>query len=241
MAGPARRRLAYNHVMPIEALIFDLDGTLVDSNMVHVEAWRRVFARHGYQLSPERIFPEVGKGGDNFVPALIGEEADKRDGDALRKAQPEEYAKIVKETGLKTFPGAVELLKALRRRGVRTALATSSNVKQLQTTEKAAGVKFTELVDVVVNADDAERSKPHPDLVHATLDKLRLPPDRCAMVGDTPHDAEAAKKAAVACVGVRCGGHDDATLRGAGCVVTYANPEDLLGHFEEALRLAEAD
>src|SRR5688500_1386142 len=107
--------------MALDAVIFDLDGTLVDTNHQHVEAWRRAFDRFGYTVSPDRIFIEVGKGGDQLIPHLLGREADKNHGDALREAHPGEFARLADAQGVRVFAGAVELVEEVRRRGLRTA------------------------------------------------------------------------------------------------------------------------
>ena len=223
----------------LTALIFDLDGTLIDTNAAHVEAWARAFARHGYRVAPDRIGPEVGKGGDNLVPAILGADADRRDGDALRATNAREYAAIVAERGLRVFDGAEALLAELRRRGVRTALATSSGQEDLDATFEAAGTDLRPLFDEVVMKDDVARSKPAPDVVLAALGKLGLSPAECAMVGDTPHDAESAKRAGVVTLGVLCGGLNDArALVSAGARRVYDGPADVLAHLDEALAAA---
>jgi HAD superfamily hydrolase (TIGR01509 family) len=224
--------------MAIDGVIFDLDGTLVDTNHVHVEAWARAFADRGYKVAPDRIFAEVGKGGDNLVPAILGRRADAADGDALRAAQPKAYARLAAERGLTVLPGARELIGELRRRGVRTVLATSSNASQLETTERASGVPWRALVDDLVTADDAGHSKPAPDIVSAACRKLRMSPAQCAMVGDTPHDAESAKHAGVVLLGVTSGGHEPGALLAAGARATWAGPADLLARLDDALRVA---
>jgi HAD superfamily hydrolase (TIGR01509 family) len=222
----------------LDAIIFDLDGTLVDTNQIHIEAWQQVLDARGYKIAPDRIFVEVGKGGDNLVPDLLGKKAEEADGDKLREEQPKAYAKLTKERGLKAFPGVVELLTALRKRGLRTVLATSSNSEQLKTTEEASGLCVRELVDEMVNADDAERSKQYPDLVAAAAKKLKMTPAQCAMIGDTPHDAESAKHAGVVLLGVTCGGHEPRTLLRAGARATWRDPADLLAHLDDVLRIA---
>ena len=224
--------------MALDALFFDLDGTLVDSNPTHVEAWQRAFARFDYSVAADRIFIEVGKGGDNLVPAILGPQADAKHGEKLRKAQPEEFAKLATERGLKVFPGARELLEEVRRRGLKTVLATSSNGKQLKITEEASQFPVTKLVDLVVDADAAKTSKPAPDLVKASADKVGMTPAQCAMVGDTPYDAESAKHAGVICLGLTCGGRPAADLLRAGARAVWKDPAHLLSHLHDALRIA---
>jgi HAD superfamily hydrolase (TIGR01509 family) len=222
--------------MPIRGIIFDLDGTLVDTNWHHVEAWRRTFAAAGYEVTKDRIAAEVGKGGDQLVPTLIGEDADKRDGDAIRKRHNQEFRAIAGREKFAVFPGAVELIEELRRRGLKTALATSSPDDLLKETLKNAGVDFTSLVDVDTTADDADASKPAPDIVQAAVDKLGLPPGECVMIGDTPFDVVAAKRAGVACWGVTCGGcHPAAVLTEAGAAEVWTDPAAILANLNREL------
>jgi HAD superfamily hydrolase (TIGR01509 family) len=224
--------------MALDAVLFDHDGTLVDTNRLHVEAWQRVMESHGHRVAPDRVFLEIGKGGDNLVPDLLGKEVDERDGETMREEQPEAYAKLAKERGIKVFPGARELIAALRERGLKTVLATSSGKSQLETTEEASGLEITKLVDEVTSADDADKSKPFPDIVTAAAGKLKVSPAQCAMVGDTPHDAEAAKHAGVVLLGVTCGGHASRELMQSGARATFRDPSDILVHLDDALRVA---
>ena len=157
-------------------MIFDIDGTLVDTNPAHVEAWRRAFERLGYDVPPERIVVEIGKGGDLLVPSILGEEA----GEAPRRSAPEGPEGGVSEdrrsgSGSGSFPACPELFQALRQRGIRTALATSSDKKHLQAICDSAGIDLPSLADVLVTKDDAEASKPAPDLVIVAWEKLGRP------------------------------------------------------------------
>ncbi len=224
--------------MALDGMIFDLDGTLVDTNAAHIEAWRNTFERFGYRIAEDRIAVEVGKGGDMLVPAVLGRSADQKDGDALRKAQPEEFGKIAKARGLRPFPKSADLVKAVRKRGLKAALATSSNDKQLKLTEECSGVRWRELFDQVVGADDIETSKPAPDAVATAVKKLAVSPAQCAMVGDTPYDAESAKHAGVVCLGLTCGGRSAGDLLEAGARAVWKDAADLLAHLDDALRVA---
>lgn len=224
--------------MALDGFLFDLDGTLIDSNAAHTEAWRRALERYDYRVAPDRIFVEIGKGGDQLVPHLLGREADEKHGKALRAAEPEEYAKIVKAEGIKVFPGARELIAMLRERGIKTCIATSSEAEQLKMAEAASGVAWRELVDETVMAGDVEKSKPAPDVVAAAVKKLGMTPAQCAMLGDTPWDAEAARHAGVVLLGVTCGGHEVVELVRSGARAVYCDPADVLGRLDEALATA---
>ena len=223
--------------MALDGLIFDLDGTLVDTNAMHVEAWRIALERFGYRIAEDRIAAELGKGGDKLVPDLLGDAADKKDGDGLRAEQPKVFGKLADGRGIKTYPGAVELLDECRRRGLKTALATSSNKKQLELAERASKVKWSEKVDVVVDADDIEESKPSPDVIHAAVKKLKLSPAQCAMVGDRPFDAESSVQGGVVCIGLMTSVKSPEVMRGAGARVVYRDVGELRENLDDAVRI----
>lgn len=219
----------------LRGLIFDLDGTLVDTNAMHVEAWWRTFREFGYEVARERIFPEVGKGADKLIPSIHGEEVDARLGDEMRKRVTERWIQLASGRRFRVLPGAVELIERARRHGLRTALATSSYAEQLDATLESAGVDFRHLVDAVVTGSDALNTKPDPDLVVASVRRLRLPPEQCAMVGDTPHDGEACNGAGVRFLGLTCGGHDDESLRAAGAWNVWGDPASLAAELERVV------
>jgi HAD superfamily hydrolase (TIGR01549 family) len=200
-------------------VIFDVDGTLVDSNDAHARAFAETFRELGHDIAFERVRPLIGMGSDKLIPELIGryDEALAERKKALFKAH---YL-----PRLRAFPGVEDLLRFLKERGVKLAVASSAGKDELRALLEVAHATryFAETTD----ADDAEHSKPDPDVLQAALAKLRLPAERCVLVGDTPYDAQAARSAGVAFVGVRCGGlWRDADLQPA--IGVFDDPADLL-------------
>jgi HAD superfamily hydrolase (TIGR01549 family) len=224
--------------MTITGVIFDIDGTLIDTNPAHVEAWRRAFARLGYQVPSERIVPEIGKGGDKLVPSVLGPEVEARQGEELRKVQNGEFLRIAKEQRFAVFPGVKEIFSDLRGRGIRTALATSSNQKHLDATLASADLDLRQLADVVVPRSEDEASKPSPDLVVAAVDELGLPAAECAMVGDTIYDGQACQGAGIVFLGVLSGPATEAELVAVGARGVWKDVGHLLEDLDRALELA---
>jgi HAD superfamily hydrolase (TIGR01509 family) len=224
--------------MTLKGVIFDIDGTLIDTNPAHVEAWRRAFARLGYPVPAERIIPEIGKGGDQLVPSVLGEEVEKRHGDLLRQLQKEEFLAIAAIQRFRVFPGTEEIFPALRARGIRTALATSSDDKHLDATLTSAGVHLSRLADVVVTRSEGEASKPAPDLVVDAVEKLGLSATECAMVGDTIYDGQACSRAGVVFFGVLSGGKPESALREAGARAVWEDVAHLLADLDRAIEIA---
>lgn len=222
----------------MRGMLFDIDGTLIDTNPAHLEAWRRAFKRLGYEVPAERIGVEIGKGGDKLVPSILGNEADKRQGEGLRKAQKEEFLAIAKRQHFRVFPGLPELFRALKNRGIRTALATSSDDKQLDGTLTSAGMDLRSMADVVVTKSDAGASKPDPDVVEVAVEKLgHLSPAQCAMVGDTIYDAQACQAAGVAFIGVLSGGTSESALVEAGARGVFRDIAHLLVELDRGLEI----
>ena len=224
--------------MAILGMIFDVDGTLVDTNPAHVEAWRRAFERFGFDVPADRIVPEIGKGGDKLVPSILGEEEERRFGEDLRKAQKKEFLAIAGRERFPVFAGATEIFQALRERGIRTALATSSDEQHLDATLQSAGVDLRSAPDVVVTRSPDEASKPSPDLIVDALDQLQLPGSQCAMAGDTVYDGQACQSAGVAFLGLLSGPASNAELLEAGACGVWDDVGHLLAELDRALELA---
>ena len=208
-----------------KAVLFDVDGTLIDSNDQHARAWVAALAEAGYPIPFERVRPLIGMGGDKVLPELVpGLEEDSPEGKAIGEARK----RIFKERELDTIPptrGARELLEAVRARGARVVVATSAKKSELD--GLLARGDLGPLVDVAATGDDAQDSKPDPDIIGAALKKAGIAAADAVMVGDTRYDVEAAHKAGVACVALLCGGNDPETLREADAV--YADPAELMG------------
>jgi HAD superfamily hydrolase (TIGR01509 family) len=215
----------------IETVIFDIDGTLVDSVDLHARAWQEAFAHYGKQFDFEKVRYQIGKGGDQLLPVFLSPEEIERFGEELEEHRGDLFKRAYLPR-VEGFPKVRELFERLRSEGLRIALASSAKADELEAYKKKAGV--VGLVEEQTSADDVEKSKPHPDIFESALALLGHPPvERVIVVGDTPYDAEAAGKAGLRTVGVLCGGFPEDDLRAAGCIAIYRDPADILARFEE--------
>jgi HAD superfamily hydrolase (TIGR01509 family) len=224
--------------MALKGILFDLDGTLVDTNDAHTEAWRLAFESLGYRIPFDRIAPEIGKGGDMLVPSILGRSAEEKDGEALRAHAAKEFLAMAGRETFKLFDGAEEILDALRDRGMKLALATSAKEEYLDAIFKSAGVDLRGKFDQIITADDAESSKPAPDLVLAAVGKLGMSPGECGMIGDTPHDAAASRRAGVVCLGILSGVHTVDGMMCKGSREVWGSLRELLDNLDKALETA---
>ena len=218
MAHPDRRA--------IEGVLLDVDGTLIDSNLAHARSWSETLKEFGRDVPPERILPLIGMGGDKLLPQLLGVEADSETGKRFSQAR----ARIFLEhyvPRLRLTRGAIELIQRFRADRFRLIIATSANAKELNAMLRQ--VSLDDLIEKKTSATDAESSKPDPDIIHAALEKAELSPASAIMLGDTPYDIEAATRAGVGTVALRCGGWDSGSLGGA--IAIYDDPADLLSQF----------
>lgn len=212
----------------LRAILFDVDGTLVDSNQFHVLAWAEVFHAAGHDFRLADIHAQVGKGSDNFVPALLSganEEQVKKLGEAHKVLFARLYAHR-----LKPFAGARELLQRCRDEGLKVMLATSASERELERHLDVLDARG--IVDGWTSADDVGHSKPCPDLFEAAARKAGVAPRETLVVGDTPFDIEAADAAGIGTVAVRSGLFSDEAL--AGAIAIYDNVADLLARFDDS-------
>ena len=221
--------------MPLDAVIFDIDGTLVDTNEAHARAWAQALEQHGFGLPVSRLRSEIGKGGPKLMEDVLGAEAAAAHGEALRTAHGEHYRAILDAEGARIFPDAVARVEAAKTAGLRTAIATAAEEDDFTHVLKASGLDVVDRVDAVVNGSDVEESKPAPDVVSTAAQKLGVSPAQCAMVGDTPYDAVASLRAGAVCLGVCTGVHTPEDMHRAGARASYDDPTDLMAHLDEAL------
>jgi HAD superfamily hydrolase (TIGR01509 family) len=216
--------------MGLQAVILDVDGTLVLSNDAHAQAWVEAFAAYGYDVAFEKVRPLIGMGGDQVMPKMVpGLNDEEGDGKAIAQKRKE---LIINRFGPTLAPanGSRELVLRMQEAGLHLIIATSATSQELSVLLKAAQVD--DLLDEATTSSDAEASKPAPDIVEAALNKLKMEPSEVLMIGDTPYDIESAKGAGVNTIGVRSGGFDDEQLKGA--IAIYNDPADLLAHYSSS-------
>ena len=216
----------------IHAAIFDLDGTLVDSNELHVLAWQETFRHFGKEIPLERLREQIGKGGDQYLPEFLtekemrefGEQADKyRGGVFKRKYLPQ----------VRPFPKVRELFERVRSDGKKIALASSGKDSEVNYYEKLIGIDG--LSDSMTSADQVAHSKPRSDVFLAALRTLgSLPPHEAIAIGDTPYDVQAAKKIDLPIIGLLCGGFSEDVLRDEGAIAIFRDPADLLDRYYQS-------
>jgi HAD superfamily hydrolase (TIGR01509 family) len=219
----------------LKGVIFDIDGTLVDSNDAHAQSWVDTFAEAGYDVPFDAVRPLIGMGADKLLPQTIDIRHDSEEAKRLAKRRSEIFRERYLPK-LRPFDGSRELVLRIRSDGLKAIVATSAKDEELQGLLKAA--KVDDLMEEKATASDAKRSKPDPDIVDAAIDESGLSPNSLVMIGDTPYDIEAAAKADVRTIGFRCGGWTDEALKGA--VEIYDGPADLLAHYEASLIGREA-
>lgn len=211
----------------LRGVIFDIDGTLVDSNEAHARSWVDTLHEAGYDVPFDVIWPMIGMGGDKLLPSATGIESDSRLGKDLSKRRWEIFQRDYLPR-LKPMPGARELVARVRQDDLAIIVASSAGGNELGALMEAADV--ADLMEETTSASDAEDSKPDPDIVQAAVRKSGLEPDELIMLGDTPYDVQAAIGANVKLVGLLCGGWTMLELSGATAI--YDDPADLLRWYD---------
>jgi len=215
----------------VTAALFDVDGTLVDSNYLHAVTWWEAFIQAGYQVPMADIHRVIGMGSDQMLDALLPPGRDK-DGDArLSSAHSALYGTYW--TRLRPLPGAAELLRACRRRGLAVVLASSAGEDEFSAMRAALDAE--DAINAATFSGDVESSKPAPDLVRVALAKAGVRPEEAVFTGDTVWDVQACRKAAVPCIGLLSGGISRDELAAAGAAQVYAGPGELLSAFDGSL------
>ena len=212
--------------MRYKAVLLDIDGTLIDSNDAHAQAWVDVGKEFGYEIAYDHVRWLIGMGGDKVLPEVTGLQDDSEDGKKILERRGEIFRSEYLPK-LAPFPSTRELLQRISDDGCKLVVATSASEEDLQALLKQAGIE--DLIDKAANSDDAEESKPAPDIVEAAMKRAKVEPHECIMIGDTPYDIGAATRAGVPIIAVRCGGWDTEELRGA--VAVYDDPADILAGY----------
>jgi phosphoglycolate phosphatase-like HAD superfamily hydrolase len=195
--------------------LVDIDGTLLDSNEAHAQAWRRALSEHGVAVDVQMIRPLIGMGGDKLLPAIAGIAEDSARGQAIATRKATLFARVL--PGLQPIPGAREMLEFFRDRDIEVIVATSAGDDEAAALLEQAGV--ADLVPERTSRDDAGGSKPEPGIVQAALARASRP-SAALMIGDTPYDVEAATRAGIASVALRTGRYwSDADLAAADLIV----------------------
>jgi phosphoglycolate phosphatase-like HAD superfamily hydrolase len=216
------------------AFIFDIDGTLVDSNELHVDSWDRAFRRFGKQFPREKLRAQIGKGSDQYLPEFLtpGEI------DGFGKALDDYRSDLFKKEYLprvRPFSKVRELFQRIRDDNKRIVLASSG--KKADTRDYIDLLKIDDLIEGYTSGDDADNSKPAPDIFAASLKKLGdISPTDAVTVGDTRFDIEAARKAGLATIAFLCGGTSESALRDAGALAIYRDPADFLAHYDQLIK-----
>lgn len=215
----------------VSAVLFDVDGTLMDSNYLHTVTWWQAFAQAGRDVPMWRIHRAIGMGSDQLLDALLPRERDRGEDAGLSAAHDALYATYWSR--LRPLPGAADLLRACKKHGLRVVLASSAGAREFEVMQRALGAG--DAVDDATSSADVDASKPAPDLVQVALEKAAVGAGQAVFVGDTVWDVQACQRAGVTCVGVLTGGISEAELREAGAARVFPGAADLLAAFPGSL------
>lgn len=218
------------------AVLFDLDGTLVDSTFHHAVAWHRAFLDVGQEVPCWRIQGLIGRSGDELAKMLIGEELAEKHGDEAKERHSHYFEEF--ESTLRATPGVRGLFEALSDRGWRTVLASSAGEETLALLRRV--IDIDDLLSEVTSSADVENAKPEPDILDVALEQVGSNEGKAIFVGDAVWDVEAGQRAGVPTVAVLCGGVAREALEEAGAAAVYDDPQDILDHLDEFLKLVRS-
>jgi len=212
---------------PLRGCLLDVDGTLIDSNDAHARSWVEVLQENDFDVTYAQVRALIGMGGDKLVRAVTGLDVERGRGKELASQRTERFRRDYLPS-LSATPGACDLVARMKEDNLRLVIATSAREEELNALLEQAGLSA--LIRRRTTSDDAEESKPDPDIVHAALRRGELDPRTTVMLGDTPYDIEAAKRAGVDTVALRCGGWwaDDAL---GGAIAIYDDPVELVREY----------
>jgi HAD superfamily hydrolase (TIGR01509 family) len=216
-------------------VLFDVDGTLVDTTYLHAVCWWQALQQYGVDVPMARIHRAIGMGSDKILDELIGDDGPRDHDDDLQAAHGALYAPYRKQA--RPQPGAADLIRACAERGLTVGLASSAAPDEFEALRRVLDVD--DVVAGGTNSGDADRSKPDPDIVQAALDRTGLPADRVVFVGDAVWDVHAAARLGIPCIGLTCGGISAAELRDAGAVAVYADPAELHSDLDRLVAIAQ--
>jgi HAD superfamily hydrolase (TIGR01549 family) len=212
----------------VQAAIFDLDGTLLDSVDLHAMAWHEAMVKFGHAVTFEQARSQIGKGGDQLIPVFLSADAQRDHGKEMEEWRGRRFKSAYLPL-VRPFSAVPDLLRRARESGLQVAVASSAKKDEVDTYLDIAGI--ADLVDVKTSSDDVGDSKPAPDIFEVVLRKLSIAGADAVAVGDTPYDAIAARKAGIATIGVLSGGFTEASLRQAGCIEICPGPAALFVRF----------
>ena len=214
---------------PVRGVLFDVDGTLIDSGYLHAVSWWQALRKRSIDVPMATLHRSIGMGADRLLPHVLGDEPDEELQADLAAAHDALFS--VYWPALRRLPGAQELVKLSHGQGLTTVLASSAGADEVQVLRRV--LDADDALDHVTSSADGDHSKPEPDLVLVALDKAGLDPTEAVFIGDAVWDVHASAEAGVRCLGVECGGTSAAELREAGAEQTYKDPADLLAHWSE--------
>jgi HAD superfamily hydrolase (TIGR01509 family) len=214
----------------LRGVLFDVDGTLVDTTFLHAVCWTEALRQHGRPIPAANVHHAIGMSGDQLLTHCLGEDRDTGQDDAITAAHLTLYKQWWGR--LNPLPGAAELLRHCHERGLTVVLASSANDEELAVLRAALDAE--DAIDAATSSSDAGSGKPEPDIVVSALEKSGLAAEQTVFVGDAVWDGYATQRAGVPFIAVTCGGTPAAELRGAGAVEVWTDPAELLENFAES-------